>query len=348
VVEERKKTLLFLYLYIMKNIDDLIEEFNEGETDYVNRLFGEFETFFKFVDRRGKIDEIDIGQTPESEYWENELMLYFYEHHKDKFYHYCNKWLDDIEFEDGKVYCARNDASDFGILFCDNRDVSRSTIESILDGEADFDWYYDDDVDVFSGVIEDLTPKNLKLLQERFVIELSGVEVSPETNLLERIASEQGHYEYAIIDSSNIDEIFTDSKTVTYLLESELDDEITHDLRRVYSYASHSAIIDDYYNGVWGELTSEYFKGEPEWITRKHPIATNATVHIVRLEIFNFDNVINDFLIENKGYTGSSLLGYHGSFLEVLRDSVECLSVRFPDYADVTPELINDYFADTF
>ena len=334
----------------MRNIDDLIEEFNEGNTGYINNLFGEFEDFFKFVDRRGKIDEIHIGDTSESEYWENELMLYFYEHHRDKFYYYCNKWLDDIEFENGKVYCVRNDAADFARLFCTGgrSDYSEETIGEILSGNYDFDWYYDEDVDVYSGVIEDLTPQNLKLLQERFVIELSGVEVSPETSLLESIASEQGHDEYAIIDSSNIDEIFTDRKTVDYLLDSELDDEINSDLRRVYSYASHSALTDDYYNEVWGELTSTYFDGKPEYVSRPHSLAKNKMVEYVRLEITNFDLVITDFLSENKGYTGSSLLGYHGSFLEVLRESVECLSVRFPDYADVTPELINNYFVDYF
>jgi hypothetical protein len=334
----------------MKNIDDIIENFNEGDTDYVNRLFGEFETFFKFVDRRGKIDEIDIGQTPESEYWENELMLYFYENHRDKFYYYCDKWLDDIEFENGKVYCIRGEASDFARIFCSGgrNDYSEETIGEILSGNYDFDWHYDESVDVYSGVIEDLTPQNLKLLQERFVIELSGVEVSPETTLLEGIASEQGHDEYAIIDSSNIDEIFTDRKTVDYLLESELDDEINSDLRRVYSYASHSALTDDYYNEVWGELTSTYFDGNPEYVSRPHIHAKDKMIEYVRLEITNFDVVITDFLNENKGYTGSSLLGYHGSFLEVLRESVECLSVRFPDYAHVTPELINNYFVDYF
>ena len=331
----------------MRNIDDLIEEFNEGDTDYVNRLFGEFETFFKFVDRRGKIDEIDIGQTSESEYWENELMLYFYEHHKDKFYHYCSKWLDDVEFEDGKSYCARNSASDFAVLFCDNRDVSRSTIEEILDGEADWDWYYDDSVDVYSYVIEELNEKNLKILKHRFVTELSGVEVPPDTNLLEEIAEEQDNG-YATIDSSNIDIIFKDRTTVKYLLEDVLDSEIENDLGRVYNISNNSSLENEYYEEVWGELTSDYFDGKPEWITRKHPSASNATVNIVRLEITDFDRIITDFLNHNKGYNGSSLLGYHGSFLEVLRDSVECLSIRFPDYASSPEKYINDYFADYF
>jgi hypothetical protein len=332
----------------MRNIDDLISEFNDGNLD-VSQYFGDNETFFKVVDRRGKIDEIDIGQTEESEYWENELMLYFYEHHKDKFYYYCNKWLDDVEFEDGKIYCARNSASDFAVLFCDNRDVSRSTIEEILDGEADWDWYYDDSIDVYSYVIEELNEKNIKILKNRFVEELSGVEVPPDTNLLEEIAEEKDNG-YATIDSSNIDIIFKDKTTVKYLLEDVLDSEIENDLGRVYNHSNNSSLENDYYEEVWGELTSDYFDGKPEWITRKHPSASNATVHIVRLEITDFDKLITDFLNYNKGYghAASSLLGYHGSFLEVLRDSVECLNIRFPDYASSPEKYINEYFGDYF
>jgi len=333
----------------MRNIDDIIEEFNEGNTGYVNKIFGEFETFFKLVDRRGKIDEIDIGQTAESEYWENELMLYFYEHHKDKFYHYCGKWLDDVEFENGNAYCVRNSAGDFASLFCDNRYVSRSTIEEILDGEFDFNWYYDDtDVNVYDYVIEELNEKNLERLKNRFVNELTGVEVSPETKLLEEFAEEQGHIDYVTIDSTVMDNIINDEETIKYLLENELDSEFKNELSRVYNYSYQASLEKDYYDSVWNELTSDYFTGDPEWITRKHHIATNKDIHQVRLEIRDFDKIITDFLTENKGYTGSSLLGYHGSFLEVLRDSVECLSVRFPEYAYDPEKYINDYFADYF
>lgn len=332
----------------MRNIDDLIEEFNEGDTDYVNRLFGEFETFFKFVDRRGKIDEIDIGQTSESEYWENELMLYFYEHHIDKFYHYCNKWLDDIEFEDGKVYCVRSEASEFAILFCDNRNNSRTIVANILGGETDFDWYSDYDVDVYDYVIDELNEKNLTTLKHRFIKESSEYDVSPETKLLEQIAEEQGHSDYVKIDSSNIDRIFRDKITIKYLLEDVFDSEINTELSSVYYHSNNTSLENEYYDSVWDELTSDYFEGKPEWITRKHPIATNATINAVRLEINNFDRIITDFLSENKGYRGSSLLGYHGSFLEVLRESVECLSVRFPEYANNTEKYINDYFSDYF
>jgi hypothetical protein len=278
-------------------------------------------------------------------------MLYFYEHHKDKFYHYCNLWLSDIEFENGKIYCVRSDADDFAVLFCTGgrNDVDREFIASLLKGEADFDWWGDyDDINVYDYVIEELDDKNLEHLKKRFVQELSGKEVSSETELLETIGNEQGHDGYVTIDSTNINRIFDDEDTVNYLLDDELDSDIKSDLSRIYGYSSNASLESEYYDEVWSKLTSDHFKGNPEWITRKHNVATNKNVHVIRLEISDFDRVITDFLGDNKGYTGSSLLGYHGSFLEVLREFTECLNPRFPEYAYNPEKYINDYFSDYF
>ena len=330
----------------MKDIDDLIEEFNDGDTEKILTYFGDFETFFRAVDRRGKVSEISLN-TGYSDEYENELLLYFYENDIDKFYHWCKIYLDDIEYENGKVYCVKTSASDFGVLFCDNRDVSRSTIESILDGETDFDWYYDDDVDVFNYVIYDLNEKNLNILKNRFVNELSGVEVPPDTNLLEKIAEEQDNG-YATIDSSNIDIIFRDKITIEYLLEDVLDPEIEDELSRIYNQSTNTSLENEYYESVWDELTSDYFNGKPEWITRKHLYKKDTDAHMVRLEIANFEKMISEYLEHNKKYGASGTISYHGSFLNILRDETECLSVRFPEYANYPEKYINDYFADFF
>lgn len=331
----------------MRNIDDLIDEFNNGESEKIITYFGDFETFFNALKRRGKVSEISLN-TPESDDWENELLLYFYENDIDKFYHWCKVYLDDIEYENGKVYCIRPNASDFGVLYCDNRDVSRSTIESLLDGEADFDWYNDEDVDIFNYVIYELNEKNLKKLKHRFVVELTGIQVSPETQLLEEIAEEQGHSDYVTVDSSNIDRIFSDKFTVDYLLEDELDSEIENELARIYNMSNNSALESEYYKEVWGELTDDYFNGEPDWVTRKHSYKTDAKVPMVRLEIANFDGIITDYLRVNKKYGASGTLSYYGSYLELLRNEINCLSVRFPDYPSYPEKFINEYFSNYF
>ena len=331
----------------MKNIDDLIDEFNDGDTEKILTYFGDFETFFNVLKRRGKVSEINLNTT-QSEEWENELLLYFYENDTEKFYHWCKVYLDDIEYENGKVYCIRPNASDFAVLYCDNRDVSRSTIESLLDGEADFDWYNDEDVDIFNYVIEELNPENLKRLKDRFIKELEGIEVSPETQLLEEIAEEQGHSDYVTVDLSNIDRIFRDKITIEYLLEDELDSEIENELARIYNMSNNSALENEYYEEVWGELTDDYFNGEPDWVTRKHSYKTDAKVPMVRLEIANFDGIVTDYLRANKKYGASGTLSYYGSYLEILRNEIECLSVRFPDYPNHPEKYIDEYFRDYF
>lgn len=330
----------------MKNIDDIIDDFNNDTID-VTRFYGDLETFFKVVDRRGKIDDISMDG-----WWENDLLLYFYENHKDKFYDYCKIYLDDIEFENGKIYCIRDSAGDFAKLFCNGRgnDYSRDTLEQILEGEYESNFYFYDDIDVWNEVIEELSPKNLQTLKEKFMASLAGEKVSPETNTLKEIASSQGHEDYVIIDSSNIDEIFKDRKTVMYLLKNEIDSnyEVLDDLKRIYSYAMESAYSQHYYDTLWDELTSGYFTGKREYVTRPHTHDKKKMVENVRLEIFNFDNVIVDFLEDGKGYTGDSLLGYWGNFLDVLDHNTECLRVRFDDYVSLDSETLNSYFNDYF
>jgi len=348
VVEERVKTLLFLYLYVMSYIDELINDFNDGDFDNIIQYFGDYQTFFEVLKRRNKLSEIDMSSHYIDEV-ENELLIYLYESHKDKFYYWCQKYLDDVEIENGKIYCIRSSAGDFATLFCDGRDYSRDTIESILDGEWDFfDWYFDDDVEVYRNVIEDLNSKNIEILKNRFISELSGIQVSPETKLLEEIAEEQGHSDYVTVDQTNIDRILNDDDSTNYLLDDEMDNNIKDDLQRVYNYSSSASLENEYHKEVWDELTDDYFNGKPEWVTRNNPYIKDGKMDRVRLEIADFDRLILDYLSENKKYGGSGTLSYHGSFLNILKDATECLRVRFPDYANHTERYINDYFADYF
>lgn len=332
----------------MSYIDELIDNFNDGEFDNIIQYFGDYETFFNVIKKRNKMSEIDMSSHYIDDV-ENEILIYLYGSDKNKFYFWCQKYLDDIEIENDKIYCIRSSAGDFATLFCDSRDVSQKTIEEILDGEADFNWYYDNDnVDVYRYVIEELNPENLKRLKDRFIKELEGIEVSPETQLLEEIAEEQGHTEYVTIDSSNIDRIINNEKTTNYLLEYELDSEIENELSRIYNYSNNSSLENEYYEEVWSELTSDYFDGKPEWVKRNNPYIKDSKMERVRLEITDFDTIILDYLNENKKYGSSGTLSYHGSYLAILKDATECLNVRFPDYPNHPEKYIDEYFRDYF
>jgi len=58
------------------DINDLIEKFNDGDTDFI-QYFNDIDTFLKFVNKRGLINELD----PEgrlAEHYQNELLLFIF------------------------------------------------------------------------------------------------------------------------------------------------------------------------------------------------------------------------------------------------------------------------------
>ena len=52
--------------------------------------------------------------------------------------------------------------------------------------------------------------------------------------------------------------------------------------------------------------------------------------------------------IQDEARYSNSSLEYHGSYVDILKDGGDCLSVRFPDYADSrkVSENINDMFSE--
>ena len=81
------------------DIHELIEKFNDGDTDFI-QYFNDIDTFLKFVNKRGLINELD----PEgklAEHYQNELLLFYYENDKQKFWEYVLKYLNDVELVDG-------------------------------------------------------------------------------------------------------------------------------------------------------------------------------------------------------------------------------------------------------
>jgi len=62
------------------DIDEVIELFNDTELD-VNKYFNDSETFFKIIEKRGRIDDLDL----ENNYMENDYLLYLSETNTEKF-----------------------------------------------------------------------------------------------------------------------------------------------------------------------------------------------------------------------------------------------------------------------
>ena len=174
------------------NLEDALEDFNNGEFDKWLQVFGSYDIWFRLLKKRGLLDEVDPHNASDNEVWQNEYLLWLYEDDKASYYKWVGKFLEDVIFENGKPYLEVSERGDLSKLFCNgNRnDLSRDTIESILTGDGDsFEPYWDTTDNVYRDVIEELTPENDKRLSEYIVTELGGVKIFPETTVLELIAS---------------------------------------------------------------------------------------------------------------------------------------------------------------
>ena len=328
-------------------IEDFIEMFNDGDLD-VKKYFNDYSTWFSILKKRGLMGEID-PKGRDSEEWQNEYLLWLYDNDKENYYKWVPSLLNDIVIENGQVYLEVSDRGDLAQLFCDGHryDLSRSTIEQILGNDPDvFEPYWDTTENVYRDVIEELTPENDKRLQEYIVENLKGKQISPETSELEDIATEQGHPEYVEVTMENVKRIIDNEETMNQLLSDELSD-LRSELYSIHSSSYNSAYEEEVYEEIWSEL-SKYFVGQGKWVTRAHPYKKNTQIDYFKVPINDFEGYVNDYLSENKGYGNSGTLEYHGSFIGILKDWMDCLSAQSPDYPDSrkVDKNINSYFKD--
>ena len=247
------------------DFNDIVEKFNNGDLD-VRSYFNDYETFFNILKKRGLMSEVD-PEADDSEEWQNEYLIWLYSNNKEKFDMYIEKLLEDVEIIDGVPNLILSTQGEFAQLFCDNgrNEISITTIESILDGEHDNDYYYDSSDDIYRDVIEELTKENLKRLKEYIIETLSGQEIVAETEVLELLSQQQGQ-DYVIVDESNIDEIVDDKETMINLISGELE-ELKNELNSIYNNSYNTAYGDDLYDSIWNKL-DEFFERKGEWVSR--------------------------------------------------------------------------------
>jgi hypothetical protein len=327
------------------NIDDIIEMFNNNDFD-VERYFNDYETFFNMLKKRGRMGDIDPKNAADGGDWQNEYLLWLYDNDRENYYKWIQSLLNDVVIENGKAYLELSDRGDLARLFCknDRNGLDRDTIESVLNGDNDWEPYWNTTEDVYRDVIEELTPENDKRLCEYIVDNLKGQQISAETEELELIATEQGHPEYVEVNSENVKRILDDEESMKELLDGALD-HLKSELYSIHSSSYNSAYEEEVYNSIWKEL-QEYVIGPGEWITKPHPYKKNTEIQYNKLPLTNFETDINDYLHNNKGYGNSGTLEYHGSFISIMAEDRDCLSVHAPDYPDSrkVDKNINMYF----
>lgn len=329
------------------DIHELIESFNDGETSFLTYFGNDITTFFKLVYRKGLFDELDTNLLNDD--YRNELLLFYRETDKAKFWEEVLSELADVEVINGQPYFI-GDREDFAQLFCENsrNGLSRDVVEELLNGEYDSHSYgwnsYDLTDNVYRDVIEELTKENLLSLKEYIIKSLEGKQIETYTDLLEDYAKQQGHPEYVIIDQSNIDQVVDDEETMDALMDNELD-ELKGELYSIYGSAYNNAYEEELYEDVMNELETYFGKGE--WISKPHTYKKDTTVEKYKAPIHNFEQEIVDYLESNAGY-GYGTLSYQGNYIGVLKENNDCIHVYPSDYPDsrLVDKNLNMYFND--
>lgn len=203
----------------------------------------------------------------------------------------AEKYLNsEIVFEGNKIYY---DASreDLLQIFDDGREGVRHVADKIL--SMDDDWWepYQDVVDrnsFYNECVESLTNENKMLLSNKLNDELLDKQVSPETELLEEIAEEQGHPEYVNLSTDLIyNRILDDKDTSKYLLLDET--EIGNEMMWRYGDAYNQAAIDEYHTKVMDGI-KEFFETdstpEPNTSVYKSQYTGKDTYyHFIRVDV---------------------------------------------------------------
>jgi len=339
---------IFLSLFIFINMDfqEIIDDFNNGEFD-AELFFGDWDTFFSVLDKRGLISQIDLENTEV----QNSLLIWLHGRDRKRFNEFVVDKLSDVDMdENGVIYLDLDDKSELSNFFCESsrNGLSKGYVEDILSGENDL-YLYDNTTDsVYRDVIEGLNPKNMKHLREYVVENLKGQKIETGTIELEDIAREQGHPEYVTVDNPmTAQTIIDDKESMNHLLDTYLED-LKSELESIHRNAYNQAYESETYENIFSEL-QEYINGNGEFYSRPHRFKKDTVTQRFRVPVAsNFDEIILDYLISNKNHGSRGLLEYWGDYIPLVQDEQNCLTVHPPEYADYrqVEENINEIFTD--
>jgi hypothetical protein len=311
---------------------DIIDQFNDGEFD-AEVHFGDYNTFFTFLNKRGLLSQIEI-ENPEVQ---NLLLIWLHGSDRKRFHEFVVDKLSDVDMdENGVIYLDLGDRSELSNFFCESsrNGLSKGYIEDILSGENDLYLYEYTTDSVYRDVIEGLNPKNMKHLREYVIENLKGQKIETETIELEDIAREQGHPEYVTVDNPiTAQTIIDDKDSMNYLLDTYLED-LKSELESIHTNAYNQAYESEIYKIVFNEL-QEYINGNGEYYSQPHRFKKDTITQRFRVPVAsNFDEIILDYLISNKNRGSRGLLEYWGDYMPIVQDEQDCLTVNSPDYPD--------------
>jgi hypothetical protein len=362
----------------MNDIEEIIEEFNEGNWDSISKIFNNrIEVFLSFILRKGLIDELDLynipyGNVPSFDFLvktkildrfeyksipevlENDFLLYKIQQDPEVWLEWITgKILTDVERRSDGYYLFLRGREELAELFDDSgRDVTAKEVAERVLHEDYYEDFYDSTDDVYRDVIDELDPDNIIKLKNYIFREIGNVELSLDnydSEFFEDLSEEQGTEGYFIIKEEDLDELIKDEDAMNELLSDDLSD-LKGELYNIHSNAYNGAYQSELYGLIWSELDT-HFVGR---VIDEQIQSGEKTKWLQYVKIRDFKGDVEKFLSNRLGSEyNEDKLDYQGSYTGMMKqlmdtDEYDWLDFRIPDYPDYTlvNKDINDIFGD--
>ena len=334
-----------------------VNEFNDGEIDYLLNMFGSVKTILKYFHKLGVIDMVDPFDNNLIDY-QNEILNYLLNVMNDKkTLEYCVAQLSDVVPTETGHYLNIQDREDLSELFKSySRETSpRDVAKAVLEDDS-YEPYDNTTDDVYRDVIDELNPENIEHLKTYILDRLTNWEIDVDDDcpdLFNNYADDEGVFH---LTSENVDDIIGDEESMKYLMDEGYLYPLEGELHSVHNNAYNSAYKTEMYDNVMGELETFFDVKSARW--ESIPLYGNTEKLIEHYQLtFNPNELINSI---KKYVADSNTWGYEDyafdnlstwlNMMNVLMDNGDepWLDFRVPDYADsrLVDKYINEMFGD--
>lgn len=333
-----------------------VEDFNEGNVDYYIKIFHSLKNVLKFFKMKNILQYVDPFDSNLDDY-QNEILYYLINVIKDE--EVLKKTIDqlmDVVFENGEYYLKISDREDLSALFDDRgrgttaRDIVRSVFS-----EDFWEPYYDTTNDVYTNVIEVLTPENIERLKS-YILEVSSnweIEVDDDSPDLFNNDSKDGVF---YITPENVESVVQDKESINYLMNEVYLEDLKYELYNIHNNAYNSAYETEIYSSIMSELETYFDTNSATWesIPSKYNPEKLTEFYVLKFKSGVLKNNITNYLDDHNLWGSYDYnIGYSGSWITMMNNLMDYggeswLDFRIPDYADwtLTKKYINEMFGD--
>jgi hypothetical protein len=340
-----------------EKIKKYVEEFNSGDFEFLETVFGDIETMLWFFKKNNVLHLIDPFLNNLDEY-QTQILDYLLNNLNDKsMMEYIVSQLSDVEVKDDGYYLQLSDKSDLYGLFKDySRETSPKDIVKALFNDDNWEHFSNTTDDIYDDVIEVLTPENIELLKTHILNTLTNlkIEIDDETpELFDNYADDEGIF---YITPENVGNVIGDKESFMYLLENDYLPNVTGDLHSIHYNAYNQAYESEIYNDIISELETFFDMNTSKWITVPSRYDSEKLIEFyeIKFKPNKLVNSIKKYVADrnNWGYYSYNI-DYIGSWLMLMNSLMDngeepWLDFRTPDYADwtLTKQYINEIFHD--